>query len=98
MRIVVTGQRRAGRPLAASSAGARAGHDIVALGRPELDLAGDADAIVAAIAAARPDVIVSAAAYTAVDKAESERELAFAINARRRRRGRRAPRTRSACR
>ena len=54
--------------------------DIVSLGRPELDLAGTASSIVAATKAADPDVIVSAAAYTLVDKAESERDLAFAIN------------------
>jgi len=47
---------------------------------PIRDLAGDGDRIIAAIEAATPDVIVSAAAYTQVDKAESERELAFAIN------------------
>jgi dTDP-4-dehydrorhamnose reductase len=54
--------------------------EIVPLGRPELDLAGPSAAIVAAIKAAAPDVIVSAAAYTQVDKAESEPELAFAVN------------------
>jgi dTDP-4-dehydrorhamnose reductase len=53
---------------------------VVPLGRPELDLAGPAEAIVGAIIAAQPDVIVSAAAYTQVDKAERERDLAFAIN------------------
>ena len=56
------------------------GIEVVPLGRPELDLSGPADAIGSAIRAARPDVIVSAAAYTKVDKAESEPELAFAIN------------------
>lgn len=35
----------------------------------------------AAVAAFKPDVIVNAAAYTAVDKAESERDIAFAVNA-----------------
>ena len=45
-----------------------------------LDLA-DADATRRAVRAAKPDVIVNAAAYTAVDKAESERDLAHAINA-----------------
>jgi dTDP-4-dehydrorhamnose reductase len=54
--------------------------EIVCLGRPTLDLAGGTDHIVSAIRAARPDVIVSAAAYTQVDKAESDRELAFAVN------------------
>jgi len=56
--------------------------EVAAVGPPELDLATpDDDTVLAALAAARPDVIVNAAAHTAVDKAESERDLAFAINA-----------------
>ncbi|MBI4294391.1 MAG: dTDP-4-dehydrorhamnose reductase [Betaproteobacteria bacterium] len=51
------------------------------LGRDELDLARP-EAIIAVVRAAKPDVIVNAAAYTAVDRAESEPETAFAINAR----------------
>jgi dTDP-4-dehydrorhamnose reductase len=58
------------------------GVEVVTLGRPELDLAGPADAIVAALEAAHPEFIVSAAAYTQVDKAESEPDLAFAVNER----------------
>ncbi len=55
---------------------------VVAVGPPELDLAlPDDDSVFAALAAERPDVIVNAAAHTAVDKAEGERALAFAINA-----------------
>lgn len=54
--------------------------EIITLARPELDLAGRAETILAAIEATRPDAIVSAAAYTQVDKAESEPELAFAVN------------------
>ncbi|MBL0142237.1 MAG: dTDP-4-dehydrorhamnose reductase [Betaproteobacteria bacterium] len=46
---------------------------------PALDLA-DPDSIVAACRAVRPSLIVNAAAYTAVDKAESEPALAQAIN------------------
>ncbi|MDE2620054.1 MAG: dTDP-4-dehydrorhamnose reductase [Sphingomonadales bacterium] len=62
--------------------GAAAGHEIVAVGRPALDLASpDADAIHRALAAVAPEAIVSAAAYTAVDRAESEADLAFAVNA-----------------
>jgi dTDP-4-dehydrorhamnose reductase len=53
---------------------------VLALDRAALDLA-DADAIVAAVRNARPQFIVNAAAYTAVDRAESEPELADAINA-----------------
>jgi dTDP-4-dehydrorhamnose reductase len=61
-------------------AGAAAGHEVVRLGRPELDLKRP-ETVAPAIAAAAPDVVVSAAAYTAVDKAESEPDEAFAVNA-----------------
>lgn len=79
MRIIVTGKDgQVARSLI--ERGSRAGHQVVALGRPEIDLAGDASAIVEAIIDARPDAIVSAAAYTAVDKAESDSDTAFAVN------------------
>lgn len=53
---------------------------LTSLGRADLDLR-DAAHIREAVRAASPDVIVNAAAYTAVDKAESERDAAFAVNA-----------------
>jgi dTDP-4-dehydrorhamnose reductase len=53
---------------------------VVALGRPELDLR-DPDGIDAVLRQARPDTIVSAAAYTAVDRAETEEAEAHAVNA-----------------
>jgi dTDP-4-dehydrorhamnose reductase len=48
---------------------------LTALGRDEADIC-DADAVNARVAATRPSLIVNAAAYTAVDKAESERDAA----------------------
>src|SRR5213595_9337 len=81
MRLVVTGREgQIVRSLVERAS--RTGADIVPLGRPELDLAGEPEAIVAAVLAARPDVLVSAAAYTEVDKAESEPDIAFAANER----------------
>lgn len=59
--------------------GSIAGHEIIAIGRPVLDLTNSAS-VASALEAALPDVIVSAAAYTAVDKAESESDLAYAVN------------------
>ncbi|MGD0639171.1 MAG: dTDP-4-dehydrorhamnose reductase [Roseiarcus sp.] len=53
--------------------------EIIALGRPKLDLT-VRDAVLAALRAARCDVIVNAAAYTAVDKAESEPDVAMRVN------------------
>jgi dTDP-4-dehydrorhamnose reductase len=58
----------------------RDGHTVVALEAPELDLT-DPASIARAVEAAAPEAIVNAAAYTAVDKAESQRDLAFAVNA-----------------
>ena len=52
---------------------------VFALGRDQLDLT-DPDSIRRAVRDAKPDLIVNAAAYTAVDRAESEPELALAIN------------------
>jgi dTDP-4-dehydrorhamnose reductase len=55
---------------------------VLPLSRAEVDLT-DADAIARAIQNAEGvDLVLNAAAYTAVDKAESEPELAFAVNAR----------------
>ena len=79
MRIAVTGREgQVVRSLIerAESAGAT----IIPLGRPELDLAGSDVRIADAVKTATADLIVSAAAYTSVDKAETERELAFAVN------------------
>jgi dTDP-4-dehydrorhamnose reductase len=52
----------------------------VFLGRNDCDLSSEV-AIIEVLNRYQPQVIINAAAYTAVDKAESERELAFAINA-----------------
>lgn len=52
---------------------------VIALDVDDLDLS-NADAIRQAVQTIRPDIIVNPAAHTAVDKAESEAELAMAIN------------------
>ncbi|QNI46808.1 dTDP-4-dehydrorhamnose reductase [Synechococcus sp. A15-60] len=56
------------------------GLELIATGRQQLDLA-DAQACRAAVAQHRPDWVLNAGAYTAVDKAESEPKLAQAVNA-----------------
>jgi dTDP-4-dehydrorhamnose reductase len=53
---------------------------VQAVDYPEINLA-EADGLRAFVRAYAPDAIVNATAYTAVDRAESERDLAFAINA-----------------
>lgn len=55
--------------------------DVVAVDRAALDLA-DPDVIVSAMRGSRPDIVLNAGAYTAVDAAERERDAAFAVNAR----------------
>ena len=58
---------------------AQRGIQLVAMGRPELDFE-DARTVEQAARAVEPSAMVNAAAYTAVDRAESEPERAFAVN------------------
>ena len=77
MRILVTGKDgQVGRAFSilAPSLG-----ELIAVGRVECDLRDDAS-IRAAVRRSQPDVIVNAAAYTAVDQAERERDLCFQVN------------------
>jgi dTDP-4-dehydrorhamnose reductase len=80
VRILVTGREGQVARSLAELAAADPGLEIVLAGRPQLDLLEPAT-VRSAILAARPDVVVSAAAHTAVDRAEDEPELAYAINA-----------------
>ena len=53
--------------------------ELTAIDFPEIDV-GDADSIRKWIALSKPHLIINATAYTAVDKAESEPDLAMMIN------------------
>jgi dTDP-4-dehydrorhamnose reductase len=78
VRVLLTG--RHGQLGQALLARVPAGIDLIATGRDALDLA-DADACRAAVAQHRPDWVLNAGAYTAVDRAEAEPALAEAVNA-----------------
>jgi dTDP-4-dehydrorhamnose reductase len=78
MKVLLTGSGgQLGRALTLC---APAGTELVALDHASLDLA-DPVAIERAVAAHRPRVVINAGAYTAVDRAESDRDAAFAVNA-----------------
>ena len=78
MKILVTGRDgQVGGELARTLAGLG---ELVVLGRAHMDLS-DPDSVRNGIRAERPALIINAAAYTAVDLAESEQTLAYAINA-----------------
>ena len=77
MRILVTGKE--GQVVRSLIERAPPGVEVAALGRPGLDLA-DPDSIARAFDEEFADVVVNAAAYTAVDKAETEEPLASRIN------------------
>ena len=78
MRIAVTG-RHGQVARALNEIAGRHGHEVVLLGRPDLDLA-DPSTVAPAIRAANARAVINAAAYTAVDKAESEPDVAEAVN------------------
>ena len=78
VRVLLTGRHgQLGQALVAS---VPAGLELIATGRGELDLA-DPSACRAAVEQHRPDWVLNAGAYTAVDRAESEPLLAEAVNA-----------------
>ena len=80
MRVLVTGRHGQVAHALAERMACSDGLSAVFAARPELDLA-DPDSIRRTIAAHQPDVVISAAAYTAVDLAEDEPEAAHALNA-----------------
>jgi dTDP-4-dehydrorhamnose reductase len=78
MRVLVAG--RVGQvALALQRRLAEDGHAVSALEPPELDIT-DRASIAAAVAASAPELVVNAAAYTAVDRAEDQPEIAFSVN------------------
>jgi dTDP-4-dehydrorhamnose reductase len=77
MRAVLIG--RSGQLARCLTASAPEGVELTAFGRGAFDLAGAPN--FDGLAAGHPDVIINAAAYTAVDRAEIDREAAFALNA-----------------
>ena len=76
MKVLVTG---AGGQLGRELVTAFEGCDVVAAGHDRLDVA-DRDAVVGAITSLRPDVVVHAAAWTAVDACEDDVDRALAVN------------------
>lgn len=77
MKVLVTGAGgQLGRALLANAPN---GCEVVGCDSASFNIS-DGDAVKATIASLAPDCIINAAAYTAVDKAESDRDRAFAVN------------------
>jgi dTDP-4-dehydrorhamnose reductase len=77
LRILVTG---AGGQLGTDLLALGGRHEMVAAGREVVDV-GSRDAVLAAMTSVSPDIVVHAAAWTAVDACESDPERAFRVNA-----------------
>src|SRR4051794_7526551 len=77
MKVLITGAN--GQVARALLSRIPTGVSAVALPHAELDI-GDGQAVLSSIQSQRPDLIINAGAYTAVDKAESEPEAAARAN------------------
>jgi dTDP-4-dehydrorhamnose reductase len=76
VKVLVLGGGQVASAVAATRPG---GHEVVTRARPALDIV-DAAAVARALGEIRPDWVVNAAAYTAVDLAEDQPAQAFAVN------------------
>jgi dTDP-4-dehydrorhamnose reductase len=77
MKLLITGAGgQVGRELVACLGG----HDVVAVGHDQIDIA-DRDQVLGAVTTVRPDVIVNCAAWTAVDANEGDPDRAWTVNA-----------------
>lgn len=79
MRILIAGKHGQLATALVEAAGAETEMDVVAMGHETLNIC-DAFSVEHGVMETSPDIIVNAAAYTAVDKAEKEKAEAFAIN------------------
>lgn len=80
MKLLVTGREGQLARSLVERASCVEGVEVITLGRPELDLE-RLDTIAPAVARVSPDVVINAAAYTAVDQAEDEADVAHRVNA-----------------
>lgn len=80
MRLLITGREGQLARSLAERAAVHEGFELHFAGRPEVDLERPGS-VAAAIVAMRPDVVINAAAYTDVDRAEDEPERAVRVNA-----------------
>lgn len=78
LRILISGQH--GQVSQALQQHLQSMGELIVLGRDQLDLS-QPESIRPVVRDVKPDLIINAAAHTAVDQAESEPDLAFAINA-----------------
>ena len=81
MRVLITGAGgQLGRDVAIAFGASPAGHQVMAADHANLDV-GDRDAVLQAVTGTRPDLIVHAGAWTAVDACEGDPDRAFRVNA-----------------
>jgi dTDP-4-dehydrorhamnose reductase len=78
MKILLTGSKgQLGREVV--KAGINAGLDIISMDLPEIDIT-DSEKLIRIFSELKPSIVINAAAYTAVDLAETQKNLCYAVN------------------